>query len=118
VDGLKLRDVRIAWDEPERPEWGSAMRCLNVSNLELAGFSGRQAKGSPQPAIALRETRHAYIHDCWTPEGTGVFVALEAGTRDVALMNNDLSRAEKSVALAGVAASELYESGNRTKRAQ
>ena len=60
------------------------------------------------------ETRGAYIHDCWPPEGTGVFVGLEAGTRDVTLMNNNLSRVRQATSLAsGVDARELSESGNR-----
>ena len=118
VDDLKLRNVRITWDEPEKPEWGSAVRCLNVRNLEIAGFSGRQARGSNQPAILLRETRHAYIHDCWAPDETGVFVGLEAGIRDVAVMDNNLSRARQAVSLGpGAEPRELFESGNRTKPA-
>ena len=114
VDDLRLRDVRVTWEEPEKPEWGSAVRCVNVSNLEIAGFSGRQARGSDAPAILLRDTSHAYIHDCWAPEGTGVFVGLEAGTRDVALMNNNLARAARPASLAaGVGPAELSASGNR-----
>ena len=114
VDDLKLRDVRITWETPEKPDWGSAVRCVNVSNLEIAGFTGRQARGSPAPAILLRDTRHAYIHDCWAPEETGAFLGLEAGTRDVALMNNDLSRAARAVSFAsGTDSKELFQSGNR-----
>lgn len=114
VDGLKLRNLEIAWEQPEKPEWGSAVRCVNVSGLEIAGFAGRQARGSQAPAIRLRETRGAYIHDCWPPDGTGVFVGLEAGSRDVALMNNNLGHVRQAASLAaGVDATELTESGNR-----
>ena len=114
VDDLKLRDVRITWETPEKPDWGSAVRCVNVGNLEIAGFAGRQARGSPAPAIPLRDTRHAYIDDCWAPEETGAFLGLEAGTRDVALMNNDLSRAGQAVSFAsGTDSKELFQSGNR-----
>ena len=114
VEDLKLRDVRISWETPEKPEWGSAVRCANVSNLEIAGFAGRQARGSRAPAILLRDTRHAFIHDCWAPEETGTFLGLEAGTRDVALMNNDLRRARQAVSFAsGADSTELYQSGNR-----
>ena len=115
VDDLKLSNVRITWEAPEQPEWGSAVRCANVGNLEIAGFRGRQAEGSQAPAILLRDARHVYIHDCWAPEGTGTFLGLEAGTRDVALMNNNLSRARQAVSVAsGVDAKELFQSGNRS----
>ena len=114
VSGLKLRNLQIAWEEPEKPEWGSAVRCVNVGGLEIAGFTGRQARGSPAPAILLRETHNAYIHDCWPPEETGVFVGLETGARDVALMNNNLSGVRQAASLAsGVDSRELSESGNR-----
>jgi len=90
------------------------VRCVNVSNLEITGFAGRQARGSRAPAILLRDTRHAFIHDCWAPEETGTFLGLEAGTRDVALMNNDLSRARQAVSFAsGADSTELFQSGNR-----
>jgi len=114
VNDLKLRNIAITWDEPEKPEWGSAMRCVNVGRLEVAGFTGRQAQGSQAPAILLHDTRSAYIHDCWPPVGTGVFLGLEGGTRDVTLMNNNLNSVRKVASLAaGVDGTELTESGNR-----
>ena len=117
VDGLKLRDIHLTWGSEEKPEWGSAIRCRDVTNLEIAGFNGRQSLGSDAPAISLAGTRHAYIHDCWAPEGTGVFLSLDPGAGDVALMNNNLSRArEAAVCASGVDRRELHESGNRTPK--
>lgn len=58
-----------------------------------------------------------YIHDCWPPDGCGEFVKLEAGAGDVALMNNNLSRARSAVGFApGVGRKQLFESGNRPPR--
>lgn len=114
VRDLKLRNVRVTWDAEEKPDWGSAIRCRDVTDVEIAGLSGRQSLGSDAPAISLRDTRHAYIHDCWAPEGTGTFLRLESGTSDVALMNNNLNRANAVVACGpGVAPTALFESGNR-----
>ncbi len=114
VDDLKLRDIHLTWGTEEKPEWGSAIRCRNVTNLEIAGFYGRQSLGSDAPAISLANTRHVYIHDCWAPDGTGTFLKLDSGIRDVALMNNNLSRAREVIVLgAGVDPKELRVSGNR-----
>jgi len=114
VDGLKIRDVELRWAEPEKPAWGSAIRCRHVRGLEIDGFAGRQAKGSGAPAIRLADTKGAFIHGCWAPPGTDTFVALEAGTENVSLMNNDLAGARRAVALAaGVRPGELFEQGNR-----
>jgi hypothetical protein len=47
-----------------------------------------------------------------------VFVGLEAGARDVAIMINDLSRARQPVSLDSKAdPRELFESGNRIRPA-
>ncbi len=118
VTGLTLRSVRFAWGTPEKPAWGSAMRCQYVNDLELDGFSGRQAAGADAPAIWLRAVHGAFIHDCWAPRGTGTFVRLDEATRDVTLMNNELSRAAEMFAVVpGSSSQEPFCSGNRYRRA-
>jgi hypothetical protein len=114
VNDLKLRNVQVTWADEEKADWGSAVRCRDVTNLEIAGLAGRQSLNSQAPAISLGDTEHVYIHDCWAPEGTGTFLGLEPGVRDVALMDNDLDRAKAMAVLAsGVDPKELFESGNR-----
>jgi hypothetical protein len=111
VDDLKLRNIQLNWNTPEKPEWGSAIRCRHVRDLEIDGFAGRQAMGSQAAAIRLRDTKSAFIHNCRAPEGAGVFLKLDEGCEDVALMGNDLSRA-KQVAT-GEETDSLFEQGNR-----
>jgi hypothetical protein len=118
VDDLKLRNVQMTWESPEKPEWGSAIRCRNVRNLEIDGFVGRQALGSEAPAIWLRDTRNAFIRNCRAPEGTSDFLKLDQGSEHVTLMSNELSGARKTAVLGpGVGPGELFESGNRPPRA-
>jgi len=50
IEGLRLRDVAVDWDEqaPE-PSWGSALLMRDVSGLLMEGFRGRA--GSRDPAV-------------------------------------------------------------------
>lgn len=68
-----------------------------MRDLEIDGFFGRQAMGSEAPAILLRDTKNAFIHNCRAPEGTGVFLKLDEGSERVSLMNNELGAARKAV---------------------
>jgi len=113
VNGLKLRNIHATWGEPEKP-WGSVIRCLGISDLEIAGFEGRQTRGSDRPAILLTDVRGAFIHGCIAPRETGTFLRLEGTTADVTLSGNDLSRAA-AVAEFGptVDSKELFQEGNR-----
>jgi Glycosyl hydrolases family 28 len=118
VDDLKLRNVQLTWEAPEDPDWGSAIRCHSVSNLVIAGFTGRQSRGSGCPVILLADTQNAFIHDCWASEDAGTFLRLERGSKNVSLMTNDLQRAEKATQVeSGIDATELYAEGNRLRRA-
>jgi hypothetical protein len=114
VDHLKLKDIVITWNVPERPEWGSALRCWHVQDLEIDGFAGRQAAGSRLPAIWLREAKKAFIHNCRAPEGTGVFIKLDDGCERITVINNDLSAAQQIAVFApAVDPKQLFEVGNR-----
>jgi len=117
VDDLKLRSIQITWNTPEKADWGSAIRCRHVRDLEIDGFVGRQATGSEAPAIWLRDTKNAFIHNCRAQEGTGVFLKLDEGSAHVALMNNDLRAAQEVAVLgSGVEPEQLYETGNSPPR--
>ena len=117
VDDLTLRNIQVNWGTPEDAEWGSAIRCRSVNGLEIDGFVGRQSAGSDAPAIVLADTRNAFIHNCWAPEGAGTFLRLEEGCQNVSLMNNDLHRAQQATLVGpGGNANELYAEGNRLLR--
>ncbi len=90
VDDLALRNVRVRWQEPERADWGSALRCWNVNHLELAGFFGRHAAESTQPTVSLQGVSGALIRDCRAANGTGTFLELLGGTKSVSLIGNEL----------------------------
>ena len=114
VDNLKLRDIQVEWQLPEKSGWGSALRCWNVNNLEIEGFTGRQSKGSDKPAILLKDVKGAFIHGCHPPKGTGTFIKLDSGTDDVYLTGNDLSLSEKMYSIdPGVKKKSVFISGNR-----
>lgn len=113
VRDLELRDVTFHWNTPERADWGSAVRCWSVDELEIDGFDGRQALGSGAPAIWLKDVERAFVHGCRAPEGTETFLRLDEGTRDVTLMGNDLSRAREAYSVEGGATPRVFESGNR-----
>ncbi len=94
VDNLKLNNIQVEWNTPEKSEWGSALRCWSVNNLEIDGFKGRQSLNSDHPAIELENVSGAYLHNCFAPDGTGVFLKIGSGTENVSLMNNELSHSK------------------------
>ena len=114
VDDLKLRNVKVTRACPERPQWGSALRCVGVSNLDIDALDGRQALGSDAPAISLAAVRGAMIRNCRAPEGTGTFLRIGAGSEAISLIGNDLCRAERIVDVDPDAdAGEFFQAANR-----
>lgn len=114
VKNLALRNVHFTRAEPERAEWGGVLRCHDVDGLDIDGLLGRQAIGSTAPVIHLRNVRNAYVRGCRAIEGTGTFLHADDGTRNVALMGNDLMHASALSSRAGsVASADVFEAGNR-----
>jgi hypothetical protein len=114
VDDLKLRNIQLIWPESEDTKLGSALRCWSVTDLEIAGFVGRQSLKSNAPAIHLKDVKGAFIYNCRAPEGTGTVLQLDEGTERVTIMGNEFSRAKKLYTLgAGVDTIEIFETGNR-----
>jgi hypothetical protein len=114
IDDLKLRNLRFSWNTPEQDDWGSALRCVNVSELEIAGFEGRQAISSDAPAIRLMNVERAFVHGCRVPEHTGTFLSLEKGTGDLTLTGNELSRARRAYTVSEDSSPVIFEIANRT----
>ena len=113
VENLVLRNIKFSWNKPERADWGSALRCVCVEDLEIDGFSGRQAKSSEAPAIRLKHVRSAFIRGCRAPADTGTFLDIGEGAEDVSLMGNDLSRARQAYVVAEGTTPRIFEAGNR-----
>jgi hypothetical protein len=113
VKGLSFRDVQFTWNEPEQPEWGSALRVHHGADVEIRGFKGRHAKGSAKATIELANVVHATIRDSQAPEGTGIFLEMQEGTSAVTLMANDLRKAELPIRSGpGIKDSDVVQFGN------
>lgn len=114
VDNLVLRNIELTWGKPENPDWGGAIRCNDISRLEIDGFQGHQALDSDAPVIRLKNVENSFIHNCRAVNGTRTFLFCDKGTRDVSLMNNDLHMAANHLeTTSGVSVTEVFESGNR-----
>jgi len=113
VDDIKLRNIQLIWDKPEKADWGSAIRCWHVNNLEIAGFNGRQSLHSNAPAIGLKDAKGVFIHNCQAPKDTGTFLHLGEGTEKVTIIGNDLSRAQKMLLLDdSIDSREIFQTSN------
>jgi hypothetical protein len=113
ANDIKFRNVQLAWDGPEKPDRGSAMRCFHVNSLEIAGFSGRQSLNSNASAIHLKDVNGVFMHGCQSPEQTTTAVFFDEGVKKAALVGNDFSRAEEFYVLhESVDPAEIFQTGN------
>ncbi len=101
---LKIRGLDVVWEEPGCDKWENALRLTDIRDVEISGFSGRQAArlvpgGSGRAsgsgaAIALVDVEGAVIRSSRALAGTDVFVSLAGPkTRDVVLAGNDVRSA-------------------------
>jgi len=117
VGRLVLRNVELEWNRPERPEWGSAIRCRDVGNVDIDGFVGRGSEGSEAPTIDLRNVKSAFIRNCQATEGTNSFVGVGPGVERVTIVGNDLSEAKSVVELDEAATADVvFAAANRELR--
>lgn len=113
VDRLELQGVHLTRASPEKPAWGSALRCRHINDLLVDGFRGRQSVGSNRPAIALTDVHDVMIRNCRAVHGTTTFLTLDDATTRVALMNNDLLSAETAFTTPPGRGDQVFTSGNR-----
>ena len=116
VTGLNLRNVELLWDKPENPDWGSALRCVDVNDLQLDGFAGRHAKDAQTPAVCLKNVNGAFVRNCHAPQGTDTFFRIADGSQQVTIIGNDFSRAAQAIVAIDIAADEIFETANRPAR--
>lgn len=92
VRGLRLRNVELLTAEADaRP----ALVCEDVSGLELNGWV---FAGSVTP-VRFKAVRDVLVRGCRLRDAVPIFLdASGGGVRDVALLGNDLRRADKPVA--------------------
>lgn len=100
VQGLRIRDLSVSWTEDETEEkWASALVLKDVSDFDIACFSGRQGlKASATPAILMENTSEGILRDSKAVAGTGTFLHVAGdSTRDIVLRGNLLSKAKADV---------------------
>jgi len=100
VNGLKMRDVTVKWaTEGAEPKWASAALFRNVTDLELANFTGRQGlKSSTTPAVVLENVAGATIHGSRADTGCGTFIEVRGkASKSIALRDNDTNAAVKRI---------------------
>jgi polygalacturonase len=113
VRGLRLRQIEVTAAPSEaRP----AIVCDDVTDLEIQGLRPASVTG-PQSVVRLAQTRQAYLHDCWAPTNTGVFLEVQgAKTEQIVLSQSNLVGAQKALETSGeVPAGAVVLSGNVAK---
>jgi hypothetical protein len=77
---------------------GPAMAVADVKGLEVYRFTDRNPQ-KDQPVMRLVNVNDGLIQSCTAVEGTGTFLELGgAGTREISLIANRLTRASKEIA--------------------
>jgi hypothetical protein len=106
---FKLKDVEVIWDQPASSKWKNALSVEDVSQLEMSGFSARQAKlGSDEPAVIFRRVDDAVIRDSRAAEGTATFLRVMDASRKIYLIGNDFRATKLPVrADPGIAVEEI-----------
>lgn len=102
VNGLKLNDIAIHWDDtaPEA-QWKSAFSLKHVDSFEMQDVSVRQGiLGSNSPAIVLDDTSNGIIRDNQALPGTDTLFEINgADTKHLLLINNLADNAASFVAV-------------------
>jgi polygalacturonase len=100
VNGLKIRDLSIKWDE-ENPEekWESALALINVTDFVIDSFSGRQGlKSGDAPAILMESVAEGVVRESHAAPNTNTFIHLKGeASRDIVLQDNYLKKARKEI---------------------
>ncbi|AEH39064.1 glycoside hydrolase family 28 protein [Halopiger xanaduensis] len=91
VRDLELRGIDLEWGTDLPAYYANGIRCTDIRNLEIEGFSGRQAhEDAADAAVALQDVRTVSIRNSRARAGAGTFCSLE-GTEDERLFaGNDL----------------------------
>ncbi len=98
VEGLRIHDFELEWGEGLPPYFSNGMECENFRDLEIDGFSGRQARASSQDAvIVLKDGQGVTIRNSRAAEGAGTFVSLSRVRQERLFVNNDLGAAKRAM---------------------
>jgi hypothetical protein len=97
VDGLKLENVTVRWqDEQPEPAWKSALVLRRVRNLDIQGLDVRQGllKG-PSPAVWFEDVQTGWVRGVRAQAGTGVLFGTSGDVKEIRFSANDARFAAK-----------------------
>jgi hypothetical protein len=95
--GLKIRGFETEWADGLPDYFSSSIFCENSSDVEIDGFTGRQAHpGDTRAAIVLEKVNGVTIRNCRATEGTGIFLRTADVNDGRLFVNNDLSKAQQT----------------------
>ncbi len=107
---ITIRNTSIRWcpgdlsdldKVPNGADRWSAIECADVRNLFVQGVTCSPYHADEEtPAIRLANVRDALIMGCSAGERTMTFVGVEGDSRDIRLMGNDLTHADRAVTVA------------------
>ena len=96
VDGLKIHDFSLAWDENLPEYFSNGIECEDFHQLNLDQLEGRQAQVPSQvPAILLRRGRDVNLRNCKAPTGTATFLSSTEVEDEGLFVGNDLRAARQ-----------------------
>lgn len=99
VVDLELRDVDLEWADEVPDYFAHGIRCVDVDELVIDGFAGRQAdvaradSAGASAAIALERTTRSTIRNCRASPGTKTFLSTGACADERLFATNDLTDA-------------------------
>jgi hypothetical protein len=100
VNGLKIRDLTVEWNEPEiEGKWESALVLKNVSDFVVDSFTARQGlKDGKFPAILMENVSDGILRESKAATGTKTFLHVRGDeTKAIILRNNYLKKALSQV---------------------
>jgi hypothetical protein len=102
VDGLRLHNVKVTWnDAAPEPGWQSGLVFQKVNNLQLYEIEARQGPlSSSLPALSLTDCTKGVISTCIAQPGTGTFLAIDgSATGELIVHANYLTNARTPLLL-------------------
>lgn len=91
---LTLRGFEVEWDEDVPGFFTHAVECVELRDLEIERFRGRQA-GETGSALRLDRGEDAVVRNSRATEGTDAFVEATGVGGRVLVEDNDLRRARR-----------------------
>jgi Pectate lyase superfamily protein/Glycosyl hydrolases family 28 len=96
VQDFHLQDVQIVWGGELASYFSQAMECHHFQDLDIDGFTGRQARlSSREAAISLSQGSGVTIRNSTAQPGTATFLSLSQVTDERLFVNNDLGAAKQ-----------------------